>query len=282
MTLRQKLQGLRRRFVAPPTPDRRPGPAYLAGVSWPRSGHHLLMRLLEAYLGPSFGYCEFYEPEDCCKTFPCARAGRINVSKNHDDHFRLPQRDDINYLIQVRDFIPALISNFELHVREGNGPDTAEEFRLYASKQWTRYRKFMRKWVESGFASRQLVVDYAWLVDDPVAVVATTLRWLDPAIRPDTARLKEIVRSITGISHDSSGAVETGAGVRVTRVPETFRHYDPDLFDLLGKLVLGRTEAIKVHREVLGREPDEADMLALQCHASPQDLRRALEARQRG
>jgi len=33
---------------------------YVTCVSWPRSGHHLLERVLGAYFGERWGYCEFY------------------------------------------------------------------------------------------------------------------------------------------------------------------------------------------------------------------------------
>ena len=64
---------------------------YVVGISWPRSGHHMLLRLLKLYFGPSFGYCSLYgdrpehpEVPQCCRCVPCTNAGKINFSKNHD------------------------------------------------------------------------------------------------------------------------------------------------------------------------------------------------------
>ena len=93
------------------------------GVSWPRSGHHLLVRLLTLYFGETFRYCDFYGGVDnCCKTAPCTRAD-IHLAKSHDFDLALPQIADRKYLIQYRDFVPSVVSNFELHVRNG-APDT--------------------------------------------------------------------------------------------------------------------------------------------------------------
>jgi hypothetical protein len=79
------------------------GIGYFQGVSWERSGHHLLERILIAYFGDEFGYCEHYSPDDCCKSVPCLKAGTINLSKNHDMKSIVPIVDGVKYIIQYRD-----------------------------------------------------------------------------------------------------------------------------------------------------------------------------------
>jgi hypothetical protein len=79
----------------------RPRPLrYVAGVSWPRSGHHLLVRMLKSYFGKVFEYCEFYEPQQCCKQFPCARRGVVHFSKNHDFDGTANRLRDVPLIIQ--------------------------------------------------------------------------------------------------------------------------------------------------------------------------------------
>jgi len=65
---------------------------YVAGVSWPRSGHHLLQRLLQSYF-PSLLYCDFYGAEtDCCKRIPCSRP-KVGFSKSHDFNDEVTSRE---------------------------------------------------------------------------------------------------------------------------------------------------------------------------------------------
>lgn len=111
-------------------------PSYVIGVSWPRSGHHLMARLLRLYYGPNFTYCGFYGQTECCGKVPCARAGTVRYSKNHDFDGTLPQDAQHRYLIQTRAFPPSVVSNFELYLREG-GQDDAASFARFASAQFT-------------------------------------------------------------------------------------------------------------------------------------------------
>ena len=59
---------------------------------------------------------------------------------------------------------------------------------------------------------------------------------------------------------------------------EDFRFYDSGLFELIDRLVLPRIEVLKIHTEVLGRAPDERDILAMQTARSPAILRERLLA----
>ena len=61
---------------------------HVTGVSWPRSGHHLLVRMLKLYFGETFGYCDFYGGiEGCCKTVPCTRTDSVHLTKSHRSGF---------------------------------------------------------------------------------------------------------------------------------------------------------------------------------------------------
>ena len=91
-----------------------PNIRYVAGVSWPRSGHHLVQRLLQGYFGPHLSYDMFYHPElDCCRVFPCTR-GRVHFSKNHDWDLSGVMSAGLPYLIQYRSAAAAAVSDFEL------------------------------------------------------------------------------------------------------------------------------------------------------------------------
>lgn len=264
---------LRWRLVAPkvtaPTtqlPERSIGQMdYVVGISWPRSGHHMLVRLLTAYFGPDFGYCDFYGKGDCCRRVPCARAGRVSLTKNHDFDLSVPQVAGQKYLVQYRDFVPSVISNFELHVLNGN-PDTPLSFRRFASLQFDRYRDFAAKWLDSDFGKSQLCIDYADLVRDTARVLGQVVGWLAPEHLCDEDRIDDAITMIDGEKIEARQVRRLKhAGVHPARQVANFRHATPGLLDQLGRLSLRRAEVIEVFERLLGRPPREEAMLGFQC-----------------
>lgn len=245
------------------------------GVSWPRSGHHLLARLLRLYYGPKFTYCGFYGKPDCCGQAPCARATTIRYSKNHDFDGTLPQDGTYRYLIQTRAFAPSVVSNFELYLREG-GSDDAISFARFASAQFSAYRAFQDKWVTSGFARTQTVIPYEALIRDPAAALACALaRFGTPD--PDPARLRAAIAQVDGeavVQRRITPRPRTG--VHGPRDVTQFRHYDAHLFGYLDKLKLTRQEVNRLFRRHLGRDAAEANMLALQASPSLDTLERMI------
>lgn len=78
----------------------------------PRSGHHLVHRILSRYLGDRLAYCNYYVTfkqgtfEDCCKNIPCTHKCLANYDiffqKSHDFGLTDPvDTADLN-LVQVR------------------------------------------------------------------------------------------------------------------------------------------------------------------------------------
>ncbi|MBI1417263.1 MAG: hypothetical protein GC146_08585 [Limimaricola sp.] len=258
---------------------------YVVGISWPRSGHHMLVRLLTAYFGPDFGYCDFYGKGDCCRRVPCVCAGQVNLTKNHDFDLSVPQVAGQKYLVQYRDFVPSVISNFELHVLNGN-PDTPLSFRRFASLQFDRYRDFAAKWLESDFAKRQLCVDYASLVADTPRVMSQVVGWLAPERPRDAERIDNAIRMIDGEKIETRQVRRLkNAGVHPPRQVAAFRHATPGLLDQLGRLRLRRAEVIEAFERLLGRPPREEAMLGFQCLESldrlQEEIMRAPEFRTR-
>lgn len=250
-------------------------PTYVMGVSWPRSGHHLLARLLRLYSGPEFTYCGFYGQAGCCGQAPCARAGTMRYSKNHDFDGALPQMPDQRYLIQTRGFAPSVVSNFELYLREG-GSDDAASFARFASAQFTAWRAFQDKWVRSDFAGSQTVIRYDDLIRDPVTALTRALgRFGDT--RPDPARLHAAISRVDGeeVAHRRI-TPRPGTGVHRPRDVTQFRHYDAHLFGYLDKLTLTRQEVNAVFHRHLGRDAAEGNMLALQTSGSLDALERMI------
>lgn len=250
-------------------------PSYVMGVSWPRSGHHLLARLLRLYYGPTFTYCGFYGQPDCCGQVPCMRAGQIRYSKNHDFDGALPQETGHRYLIQTRAFAPSVVSNFELYLREG-GQDDAASFARFASAQFTAWRAFQEKWVLSDFARAQTVIPYEALIRDPLTALSYALTSFGDT-RPDPARLRAATVQVDGeeVAHRRIRP-RPGTGVHPPRDVTQFRHYDATLFGYLDKLKLTRHEVNDVFRRHLDRDASEANMLALQTHPSVAAIERMI------
>lgn len=254
---------------------RRPRPTYVMGVSWPRSGHHLLVRLIRLYYGPKFTYCGFYGQPDCCGQTPCARAGMIRYSKNHDFDGTLPQDAEQRHLIQTRAFAPSVVSNFELYLREG-GRDDAASFARFASAQFTAWRAFQDKWVTSGFARTQTVIPYEALIRDPATALTYALSSFGDTT-PDPARLRAAISEVDGEDVAQRRITpRPGSGVHAPRDVTQFRHYDAHLFRHLDKLHLTRQEVNRLFRRNLGRDAAEANMLALQASPSLEALERMI------
>ncbi|MCF3935984.1 hypothetical protein L1787_21575 [Acuticoccus sp. M5D2P5] len=213
---------------------------YVANVSWPRSGHHLFVRLLHGYFGDRFGYCEYHVPRhrpdlSCCAQAPCGKGGPISMSKNHDFELDMPV-PETPFVVQYREPLAALESEFELFVRNGN-PDNERAFAEFARKRARVYRAFTAKWVEPDMPQRTLV-DYAELVADPVG----TLRRMLPLWgerEPDETRLAQTIQSVPHVSVRGSRVhVQPKSGVLLDRNVEAFRYYDAAFFDELRHIAL--------------------------------------------
>lgn len=203
---------------------------YVAGISWPRSGHHLMERLLRSYFGPDFVYCDFYpEARDCCRVFPCNRPN-VHFSKNHDFGSSAVPKPGIPYLIQYRGVMAAAVSDFELYLRSGE-PDTPERFEHFATVRARGWGEFVRKWVDNGDGLERCILRYEDLTADPMECMATVIRFFSPSTEVDRDRLNKVLASIPHQLVTKSDELWIGeAGVKQFRRVEDFRFYDADLF----------------------------------------------------
>jgi len=255
--------------------SRKTRPTYVIGVSWPRSGHHLLARLLRLYYGATFTYCSFYGQSSCCGQTPCARAREIRYSKNHDFDGALPQDARHRYLIQTRAFAPSVVSNFELYLREG-GTDDVPSFTRFASTQFTAWRAFQDKWITSSFARTQTVIPYEALTRDPATALTYALNSFGD-IHPNPTRLRAAIARVDGeqVAHGHI-TPQPNTGVHSPRDVTQFRHYDAHLFGYLDKLTLTRQEVNRLFHRHLGRDAAAENMLALQASPSLDALERMI------
>lgn len=246
---------------------------YVVGVSWPRSGHHMLVRLLSAYFGDSFGYCSFYDLGGaCCHRIPCRKSSKIRFTKSHDFKLRVPQLNHQKYLVQYRDFTPSVVSNFELFVRKG-GEDSSLSFRKFASVSFGNYQNFIRKWVSSDFGKKQLVLNYADFLANPETHLKKIVQYFAPQVPVDENRVACAIASIDGEKIERKKVTKLkGAGIHKIRDVTEFRHFDKGVFNCLKNMKLSRAEVNKLYQKYLTRNAVEMNMLRLQGFASIEAL----------
>lgn len=126
-------------------------------VSYPRSGHHALIRILSEVTNLKEGlYCEGYNCKDeWQKKIDCSEkrgssdgltctAGRP-IIKSHDFELNLPVEKDIKYVVQYRDPMLSIVSYYNLQKRKSKNFDlTQAEFWSEKYKYW---EGFYKKWV---------------------------------------------------------------------------------------------------------------------------------------
>lgn len=206
----------------------------VANVSWPRSGHGLLVRMLRATLGEGFGYCEFYGPRrqpgsGCCDAFPCRRPG-IHMSKQHDAFGRAELPPGWPLVVQSRAFLPSVVSHYEYALARNEVADTAAGFRAFAEGRLAPWQRFRAKWIETPREPR-VVLRYEALTADPVAALAPVLALLGAA---DVAADPGALARLHGITFVAGArTVARRAGIHAARDPEAFRHHDAALFAYL-------------------------------------------------
>ena len=246
---------------------------HVVGISWPRSGHHLLVRLLELYFGDTFTYCDPYAKKPgCCGTIPCQKRDQVHFTKSHDFQLDVPQEKGLKYLIQYREFISSVVSNFELHVLHG-GEDSMRGFQLFASAEFDRYLDFLGKWVFSDFATSQFLLDYDRLVSDPGAVLAEVANYIAPDYELSPERVEWAISVVGGEKVERAKLIKSpGAGVHASRDVRQFRFYDQKLFKTLEQLTLASSSVNNTFLRLLNRRASPDNMLGFQTFASIQAL----------
>ena len=228
-----------------PRPPRVPGfrPArrlpYVANVSWPRSGHVLLARILTETFEGWFGYCEYYTPSKvenspCCGAFPCRRTDIVSMSKQHDFKFDAELPDDHLLIVQYRAFLPSLVSHWDQRAATSPGlVDSAEEFRRFARHKAEDYERFLERWVRRPRTNR-LLLPYEAFTAEPSRKMRQVLDLFDAA---DCAgRMEEVIATIDGLTFADGGEKKlAGAGIADRRDITQFRYYDAAFFAELGE-----------------------------------------------
>ena len=137
-------------------------------ISFPRSGQHLMDRLLKHiynYYGKEYSYCEYYT---CCKTIPCKKESLIQ--KNHDFDLGLKLKlDEKNLILYRKDKIYQLESYFryeKFKMDKFNSNINYKDEKIFnlliefIKRKSKYYDDFLNKYIKSNTYKQALVVEY--------------------------------------------------------------------------------------------------------------------------
>jgi len=183
---------------------------YVQGVSFPRSGHYILVDCLKRYfesyrecllygeegvmLPPAkpgqFSYCEWYTT---CRQFPC-KDPATTFQKSHDFDLQLPILENQKYIVQWRHPVHALMSYFFLWSTSVQQEPSQELWNTFFFETLSYWKEFYDKWVRSAATSdRYLICSYEALMREPVHVLSGVVRMFRLHETPDQKRLEQIV-----------------------------------------------------------------------------------------
>jgi len=127
-------------------------------VTFPRSGHHYLMRILNYYFESSMHYCEFYGH---CQRVPCIESS-TNVQKNHDFGLKYKCIKGWSHIIQYRNPEGCLTSYYSFLVSKGQISHNLESWKNFLKEKAPYWLGFMDKWILP--ESKNLKVRYSDIV----------------------------------------------------------------------------------------------------------------------
>lgn len=178
-------------------------------VTFPRSGHHLTVRLLARYFsrkldvlqsgyelpgflvaGP-FVWCEHYRH--------CGRVGctdpRTVAQKNHDFDLNLVLPDGWLAVVQYRNPIPAIVSHYRLLLKQGDARESRLAWRWRLRRDLRYYRHFVEKWVIGREAKDTFWLEYGELMSRPVERLDALVRFLGGEADVDEAWVSRVVEA---------------------------------------------------------------------------------------
>lgn len=144
-------------------------------VTFPRSGHHLMVRGLTEALGHRLVYSENYH---CAHNM--SNCEYVNLQKSHDFDDQ-PVDPQANYIVMIRGFELAVESWYVTHPRD-------ETFEAFRQRKQDYFDRFLSKWVAPDLPNR-LLITYHDLVDNKLDCVRRAC--LHMGSEPDERKLKQ-------------------------------------------------------------------------------------------
>ena len=121
-------------------------------VSFPRSGHHLLVRGLTEAANHRIVYSEMYN-----SAHNMNNCDFVNLQKSHDFDLTDPIDPELNYIVLIR--------GFELAVESWFRESEANDLELFRQSKTEYFDGFMAKWVNDHSVTNRIVISYHDMVD---------------------------------------------------------------------------------------------------------------------
>ncbi len=217
-------------------------------ISYPRSGHHLLVQLLLRYYARTLrpkpnqfvadgdggkgyarlsshgmSYCEYYGH---CRSIPCTDPS-TNFQKNHDFGLDLPDLPNCLYIVQYRYPLDSVVSYFEFKHAIGHIKDSPEAWLRFSWKATIYWQSFIRKWVHEN-GTNKLFVSYKEILRPDGSCLKRVLEYLRPDEDIDIGFIKKCIKQKTG-------------AVKARNIQE-FRYFEHRHFQRLEALVRAEIE----------------------------------------
>jgi hypothetical protein len=153
---------------------------YIQIISIPRSGQHLLERLLKKvheYYNIPFSYCEFYS---CCQAIPCKKGARY--LKNHDFSLTVKKTLQTKFIVLYRkNAISQMESIFRFNKSNNVNYESKKDFNEfieYYRDTISYYYGFILKWVEN-HKDNVLLIEYENFCENPAEILYKILKFSD-------------------------------------------------------------------------------------------------------
>jgi hypothetical protein len=126
------------------------------GISFPRSGHAVVWHALHHYFNkPMNTYGSVLETPDYI------------WAKQHDFQGDFPKIHWLPHVIQYRNPVRSIVSNYHLHANHTK-QDNAEHWQRFVDNQIKGWRRFADKWLINNNIHKHLLVPYEQLVAHPL------------------------------------------------------------------------------------------------------------------
>jgi hypothetical protein len=160
-------------------------------VSFPRSGQHLVEKILKFICKEhdvKFTYCEFYT---CCNSLPCKKGKEF--SKNHDFDLNLEVNNDIKYACLYReDIILQLEAYYRFSIGQTKIKYKYKDLLKFIKDKSTYYNDFKSKWINNK-NKNILKVEYYEILENPEKISKKIFKHFFPDIKIKNSVFKKLV-----------------------------------------------------------------------------------------
>lgn len=193
-------------------------------ITYPRSGHHLLVNLLQHYFQERLVYSGI-QLQFAHRLL--LQGEGINFLHEHDHTDFVSKFPQNHYLIQIRYPLECLVSDFYLNLMHPSQStkDTREVWEEFAKERLELWVTFYKKWVLAEDLPNRLVLNYADLIEHPGECMRHAIRFIS-----DEEPTPEALQKLLKVE-----AIERKNDFR------QFKYYDEDFFHHL-------KERLMIHR----------------------------------